>query len=403
MNVWIVNPYGTLPSEGWREYRSAMLARALAVRGHDVTWWISDIEHRSKQRRPKGISDPLLPRNVRLEIVEARAYRHNISLGRIFYEQSFARGFEQRSQSLTIPDLIVLADPSLFFSDPVVRYAKRHKVPFVLDILDLWPELFHVLLPGKIRHLGLRAFAPLYRRRDRLVGEAAAVVAVTKDYLETVVPIGYGKPTKTVYLGVDRANFDTPQLALNANGVLEVIYAGTLGDAYDIPTLLAAIETLVDAETLVHFTIAGEGPRQDQLAAIADRYPRHVSFLGKVPAEVLADYYMKAHIGLAIYAADSTVSMPVKFYDYLAAGLATIGSMHGEAGALLAAGAGRPYEAGNAQDLVAAINHYIVDRCSLLETRRFAYEKSREYDQVVQHSQYAIMLEKLLSNAKGVS
>jgi hypothetical protein len=49
--IWIVNPYGTLPSEGWRDYRSYMLAKALANRGYQVLWWISDFEHRSKTRR----------------------------------------------------------------------------------------------------------------------------------------------------------------------------------------------------------------------------------------------------------------------------------------------------------------------------------------------------------------
>ena len=42
--VWIVNPYGALPTEGWLEYRSFKLARELISRGFEVTIWISKFE-----------------------------------------------------------------------------------------------------------------------------------------------------------------------------------------------------------------------------------------------------------------------------------------------------------------------------------------------------------------------
>ena len=46
--VWIVNPYGTLPTEEWSEYRSFKLARELINREYEVTIWMSNFEHRKK-------------------------------------------------------------------------------------------------------------------------------------------------------------------------------------------------------------------------------------------------------------------------------------------------------------------------------------------------------------------
>lgn len=396
MNVWIVNPYGTLPSEGWREYRSAMLARALAARGCTVRWWISDVEHRSKQRRATGLVDPLLPSEVVVEIVPARAYRRNISLGRVLYERSFGDGFARATRDLPAPDLIVLADPSLFFAGPIVRYARRAGIPFVLDVLDLWPELFAILLPASLRGLGAWLFAPLYRRRDRLVQQAAAVVTVTADYMAEVTRRVAPAKGEVVYLGVDRATLRPPGPDYRAGATLQLIYAGTLGEAYDMFTILGAIERLVQAGQPVRFTIAGDGPWQAQVRTLAKQYPQHIAFLGQVPADSLAEHYAAAHVGLASYAPGSTVSMPVKLFDYMAAGLATIGSMEGEAGALLRAGAGASYRAGSVDALVAAIDRYIADPAALAKARTFSLQKAADFDQNTQHARFAKLVETII-------
>ncbi len=400
MNVWIVNPYGTLPSEGWREYRSAMLARALAARGHTVRWWISDIEHRSKKRRSAGVIDALLPPGITIEVVPARSYRRNISVGRVLYERSFATGFSQASSTLPAPDLIVLADPSLFFAGPIIRFADRVGIPFVLDVLDLWPELFAITLPGPLRKHGPLIFGSLYRRRDRLVQRSAAVVAVTADYMAEVTKRVQPARCQVVYLGVDRAALRSPRFDVYPATPLHVVYAGTLGEAYDMSVVLASIEHMARSERPVRFTLAGDGPWQAHVRTLASQYPQHITFLGQVPASNLADLYATAHIGLASYAPGSTVSMPVKFFDYMAAGLATIGSMQGEAGALLRAGAGQSYQAGSVDALIAAIERYIRDPAALARAREFSSHAAGEFDQGTQHARFAELIEAIIESVK---
>lgn len=392
MNIWIVNPYGTLPSEGWREYRSSMLARALAEKGARVRWWISDIEHRSKLRRPVEIIDPHLPNGVNVQVVQSRAYRGNISFGRILYERSFAAGFKRQSQLLDKPDLIVLADPALFFAGSVVEYAKRHKIPIILDVLDLWPELFNILLPSCVSSFGELIFAPLYMRRDRLVLNSAAVTAVTSDYLTQVTRRVKPSRSEVVYLGVDRSTLKPAKSVYRFGDTLELIYAGTLGEAYDMPTLLAAIEAMAKANRPVRFTIAGDGPWRPQVISAAARFPKHIRFLGQVAAETLPDFYADAHVGLATYGEGSTVSMPVKLFDYMAAGLATIGSMQGEASELLSKGGGALYRAGSPVSLEEKIEFYIAHPEILASNRQFSFNKSKEFDQHIQHSRFADLI-----------
>lgn len=391
LNVWIVNPYGWLPGEGWRDYRSAPLAEALAARGHMVTWWISDIEHRSRSRR--ATSQATLPSGVTLEMIKSREYRKNISIGRIRYERSFAAGFARRSKMLPPPDLVVLAEPSLFFAGPVVDYATGRNIPFILDGIDLWPEMFQVVLPRSLRRLGSALFAPFYRHRDRIVEQATAVVAVTADYLERLTKHVKPALSDVVYLGVDRSNFPAPRIDRNATEPLEAIYAGNLGDAYDMPVLLTAIERLANAGRPVRFTLIGAGPWEEQAAALAARFPAHVRFLGRMAPTALPAMYAQAQVGLATYSSGSTVSMPTKLFDYLAAGLATVGSPSGEAVTLLHQGAGRSYQPGSADDLIAALNVYIDDRAKLADARLFAYEQAARFDQDAQYERFVAVIE----------
>lgn len=48
LSVWIVNPFDDIPGEGLPPLRYWSLARVLAARGHDVTWWTAAWSHRRK-------------------------------------------------------------------------------------------------------------------------------------------------------------------------------------------------------------------------------------------------------------------------------------------------------------------------------------------------------------------
>ena len=49
--IWLVNPFDDIPGEGNPPLRYWSLARVLAARGHDVTWWTATWSHRRKASR----------------------------------------------------------------------------------------------------------------------------------------------------------------------------------------------------------------------------------------------------------------------------------------------------------------------------------------------------------------
>lgn len=405
MKIWIVNPYGTLPSEGWREYRSSMLARALAARGHEVIWWISDFEHRSKSYRKCGeLKDPLLSQGVRVVSVHSSPYKRNISLQRIRYEMSYGKELARIAENEAIPDVIVLGDPSLFFAPPIVAYRERVGCKLVVDVIDLWPELFSVTLPKSLQPLARLIFAPLYRRREKLIEICDAVAAVSHDYLNTVLRTQKRNlPSQVAYVGIDieklhalplNPSLDEKLRAFKARFALTAVYAGTLGDAYDMDLLLKAVRQIDAQAGNVGFVVAGDGPRKADMIAAATRYQDRFLFLGALPPDDLKTVYANADVGLITYVPGSTVAMPVKFFDYLAGGLAVLSSLDRDVRqAIEKHELGLKYEPSNLNDFLNCMK-ILESNSDKLHAYKYRSKKlSLSYDANSQHKIFAEFIE----------
>ena len=111
----------------------------------------------------------------------------------------------------------------------------------------------------------------------------------------------------------------------------------------------------------VDVVIAGRGPAEERLRRAA---PSNVTFLGAVGPEELPRVYAAADAGLAPYAAGSTVAMPLKVFDYLAAGLPVVTSLDGDFPAVR-------YAAGNAVSLRDAIHRALATPPPPVDTSQF--------------------------------
>jgi glycosyltransferase involved in cell wall biosynthesis len=405
MNVWIVNPYGTLPKEGWREYRSSMLARALGECGHEVTWWISNFEHRSKKFRKEGfIKENSLPDAVKIISVPSSSYARNISFARVKYEHLFGKNFRKIAETATKPHVIVLADPSLFYSKPVIGYAKKVGAKVILDVLDLWPEQFQVALPKVLRPLGGIIFSPLYNRRQRLVDSVDAVVGVTKDHLRAVNP-PQSTPSTVAYLGLDYKKFMADSLKAVPTKIqsfikksdLVVVYAGTLGETYDIGAVLAAAKAVILKNNRIKFIFAGDGPYNQSVQSLSECFPDSVLFIGKVSADELPSIYKLCHVGICSYSKGSTVTMPVKLYDYMAGGLFVLYSINCEIDEILSQNScGIKYTPANPEEL----SRLILDLAKKYKINGKTIESSNlaeMFDSRLQHSNMAHFIENIFS------
>ena len=398
MKVWIINPYGNIAGENWRPHRSFTVAKAFEFDGHDVTYWISNMDHRSKfERKEKEIYDDKL----KIKIVPSTEYSEHISISRIKFEVNFIKQFRVLAQlENTKPDLIIIGEPSLFISYNFIKYISKYDIKFIIDIVDLWPELFKLVLPKFLQPLHKIIFSPFYLKRSWFLKKASGILSVSKAYLKIATDINVKVASKVVYWGVDLGSFNVVDIMENSESTLNIIYAGTLGDNYDIKSIIDCAKKVQEQNLDVHIYIAGDGNLRDfVITSIKQFNLTKTTYLGRISPKDLVTYYQKCQLALSTYTRESTVSMPIKAFDYFAAGLPLLNSLRMDLGEMvLEHNLGLNYDPGNSNDLFEKMMYLRSNVEQIKEMRLNCLEIAKQFDDSVIYKEYIDFCKKIYSN-----
>ncbi len=398
MTVWLINAYGPIPGEGWRDYRYTIIGRTLAKAGFDVVWWTSNFSHHFKAFRAHDWEDRNIEPGFRVRLVPSPGYRNSISLRRVWNELHFAWRVYLRAKREARPDWIIATDPPQAVGRMAYWLACYWKCPLILDVMDLWPEQFALALPKRLRGLAPLAFSPLMALRKKNHTRADGLITLCRTDFEKIarqVPASRIVPSAIIFNGIDvpafRSAAEEPLTEVPLPGKpknqIWAVYAGTLGDSYDISTLMHAAVLLHDRKINIRILIAGLGPLLPALRAfIRDRQLDNLIYLGRLRPAQLAGLYRLCDIGICAYGPDSLVSMPDKLYDYLASGLPIVSSLPGELFALLTDRClGLPYAAGNPESLAIALEKLAVDAAERKAMGQRSFEVGNAFDRSIQY------------------
>lgn len=410
--VWIFAPYDAPPGDGWRALRSECLAVALRRRGYRVVLWMANFSYHTKTYRAEPWEEREIEPGFVVRFVPCRSYRKNLDWKRLLFEKDFAVGISGRAmenaEAEDAPSAIITREPPQILGHHALKLGKRFGCPVVSDVFDLWPEFFHQVLPGPVRGLGKILFFPLYAWRRRNWSRSDAVVALAKSYLEvplTQAPAVRNKPHRVVYNGIDVERFrDMMQASSSvadplgktkAEGEIWAIYAGTLGNSYDIEAMLKAAEEVRMSGHNFKLLVAGAGPFQADVEASAAK-SEAVKFVGMLAITDLLPLYRFCDIGLCAYSKSSNVEMPDKIYDYTAAGLPVVNSLTGEVGKLIEEHSlGLNYTAGDSIDLAAKISALCADPALRAKFAKNAHDIADIFSAPQQFDQYVDLIEEL--------
>lgn len=227
---------------------------------------------------------------------------------------------------LSRPDLIVASSTPL--SVPMVAFAlaRWHRVPWVFEVRDLWPD-FPIQMgavPSAWAQRGLYALErTLYRSADH-------VIALSPDMADHVRRCANHDRVSLNPYGTDlsllrsaAASEARPLCSLEARQRM-VLYAGALGRANAIPTLLEAARQLRDRSDVV-IAFVGEGYHEKTVRRAAAKshnvrlippqpYPRTLALFKQATLSITS------FIDRPVLAANA----PSKLYDSLAAGTPVI-------------------------------------------------------------------------------
>ncbi|MDX6752458.1 glycosyltransferase [Geminicoccaceae bacterium 1502E] len=365
MRVWTVHIGETPPTEsGGRPFRYTLLARALRARGHELVQWYPTFAHLTKTWRAG--EDQLLEVEPgwQVRLVHAGGYRRHVGLARLLFYRRLARRIRELAPAHAAPDLILAGLPAPEVCEAVVDIAAASGARAVIDVQDLWPDIYLTLLPERLRPLARPLLAPLQRRNRRVFAGADAVSGVSQGYMEWgrgFAPGREGRIDRAFPLAVDPYRPEPAALAaaeakLLGRGVdpslFTACFLGLFTRTIDMETVLDALRLLEErGGPPVQLLLCGDGPMGEAFRARAQGL-RHVHFLGWSDATTMAAVTGMASVGLAAYGRLAIQSIPNKPLEYLGSDLALLSSLPGEMARIVEeTGCGFSYRPGDAAAL----------------------------------------------------
>lgn len=308
------------------------LANMLASSGYDVELVTSSFSHRDKvQRKEASAVGP-----YKTTLIYEPTYHKNISLKRLFVShRMMATNLRKYLASAEKPDLIYCAMPSINVSEVAAQYAGKYNVPFFIDVQDLWPEAYKLILKNDL--LYSLATNSMQRRVDRVYEAAEQIIAVSETYAERAMRGNKKcKESLAVYLGTELAIFDqnvreTEPVMKKPEGEFWIGYCGTLGHSYDLSVVIHALQHLKNQGIMnVRFVVIGSGPLEEQFKKLADELGVSCLFTGKLPYEQMCAQLCQCDIAVNPIAKGAAQSIINKHSDYAAAGLPVISTQECE-------------------------------------------------------------------------
>ncbi|MDW7710744.1 MAG: glycosyltransferase family 4 protein [Deferrisomatales bacterium] len=332
MRILLIHQAFVSPGEagGTRHFE---FGQRLAKVGHDLTIIASDRSYITGERIGRHGEEEVI-KGVRVLRAYTHPNLHRSFVWRVFSFLTFMVSSAWKGMRAGPVDVVMGTSPPIFQAVSAWVIAALRRRPFLLEIRDLWPEFavdLGVLRNPVLIYLSRRLESFLYRRATHILVNSPAY----RDYL-----VRKGVPDCKVSLianGVDPDLFDPEargeELRARWNLGIDFVatYAGALGLANDIPTILRAAARLRD-EAGIRFLLVGDGKERPNLERMAAELSLgNVTFTGAVPKSQIAEVLAASDACLATLQDIPMfrTTYPNKVFDYMAAGRPTVLAIDG--------------------------------------------------------------------------
>ncbi|MFY7732905.1 MAG: glycosyltransferase family 4 protein [Bacteroidia bacterium] len=340
MKIWIISLYDPTEIDDTRPMRFLSLAQKSAEFQHEVTYFSNTFRHATKKNRFEKQTTVEHSENYKTIFIKSSAYKKNMSLWRLFSHYEYAKNiinFFNNSQEK--PDIIVSALPPILTNYKLSKWCLKNKIPYVIDVIDPWPEIFLRIVP-KWLHLPFKILMyPFYYQVKFAIKNASGIFSISKQYIFWAEKFKSRKNqiNDVFYPSVDLDKYQKEMSKYKRinNSKVRLVYAGNLGLSYDIPCILNAAKLLEDNYPgKTEFIFAGLGGHEDLIKSYQKDY-KNIDYLGRIGHTELLELYASSDIGLAQYSEGATQSITYKFFDYLGAGLPILNSLQSEMSELI--------------------------------------------------------------------
>lgn len=373
MRIWILQTGEPLNIDAGnpRPMRAMNLANTLVEAGHKVVLWSSAFYHQEKRHRSRSAQRVIVSQQLEIRLIPSPGYVRNIGLGRLWDHAVLARNLgQQLNQETQPPDVAFIGYPPIEAAAVMTRWLSERGVPSMLDIKDLWPNLFVTALPKSAQPLGRIVFAPYFHLAKRAMRDATGLSAMAEGFLawaidfagrqrnnmDTVVPLT--TPIGHVSnIDLEAAHHWWNNKGIEADGRSRFCFVGSHSSAFDIDPIYQAAKYFSSYGNQCEFIICGDGEYSAGWRSLMSALP-NVHFTGWVDRAQIETLALRSLAALAPYknTEDFVMSVPNKVVDSLSLGLPVLSPLQGEVANLIANhGVGIRYGTDSGKSLIQSI------------------------------------------------
>ena len=211
---------------------------------------------------------------------------------------------------------------------PAIKYAKKYNKPLIMYEMDLWPES---LLAGGISNKSI-IYKHYKKVSSKIYSSCDKILVSTKEHIDYIKALPKCESLDIDYLPqyadtvFEESNYDTVD-----NGVIDLMFAGNIGKAQSIDTIIKAAALLKD-DPRFKFHIVGSGSELGNVKKLADELKvNNVIFYGQKPVSEMPKMYELADAMLVTLEDKpyANMTIPGKVQSYMAAGKPIIGAING--------------------------------------------------------------------------
>lgn len=264
------------------------------------------------------------------------------------------------------PGAAVVSTPGYLFAATTCAFLWFARIPYVLDVRDLYPEVYAGAGLLKRRSVIYRLFEALTKAMYR---RASGIVGATAGLARHIGTVANRDDVEISYNGFPAAlrAVRTPKRER-----FTVCFHGVMGFYQDIETLMLCARALEAHD--VDVLVVGYGRKE---GLFTRNPPSNLLFMGRLPFPDTIDAISACHVGLCLRTDEpiSRDALPVKLFEYLGLGMPVVVTPPSEGGDLIETlGAGFVYASGDVQGIVTGILR-LRDQPGLLETQHQACAK----------------------------
>ena len=244
MRLWIVSVGEPLPVDGEnvRLRRMGNLAMYASTHGVEVEWFSVSFEHYKKFQRFEEDTDYEINAHFCLHLVKVNGYKRNVSVSRIIHHINAGKRIKERMGSLEKPDIIFASMEPLEVSKAAVSYAKENNVPCIVDVRDLWPEIYYDVIPQKLHFLLDIYVKHCKKKLCYTMSNCDSIVGLSQGFLNYGLKYAGREQQRTdAIYPISYPNYNYSEYAEKFEGLI----------GYDISELALLVETAVYAEDFV--------------------------------------------------------------------------------------------------------------------------------------------------------